>query len=318
MRSAGRDNAAAQRRQSAALTFRPLLPFTAPQTDAIPTRTAREPNVMTAHRKIFTSRPSALRFMPKAVWPKPGWKPAQGFPNSAFVWHDYAIPSTTIDVLQGFAGSHDPACREALLLLAPHITGLRLEHGACSRIRAGRSRSGKRCNSATGCGCSARCSLIVPASSASKPAAGACTTRASKSTCTRNMCRTARRCGKASSRITIAAGSAPSFEHGDGRGAPMASPVLDPSSAPVAQWRVDSGRRMEFCRLTGDYNPLHLTTPIRPSHGICRRLPHPQRVAAQCLGHLVATGAPPRELDLWIKGPAFFGSAVTLRQESSG
>jgi acyl dehydratase len=107
-----------------------------------------------------------------------------------------------------------------------------------------------------------------------------------------------------------------SFEHGDVRGAPMASPVLDPASAPVAQWSVDVGRRMEFCRLTGDYNPLHLTSRYAHRMKFAAAFPHPQRVAAQCLGHLAATGAPPRELDLWIKGPAFFGSAVTLRQES--
>ena len=86
----------------------------------------------------------------------------------------------------------------------------------------------------------------------------------------------------------------------------------------MAQWSVDSGRRLEFCRLTGDYNPLHLTSRYAHRMGFAAAFPHPQRVAAQCLGHLAATGAPPRELDLWIKGPAFFGRAVTLRQESHG
>jgi acyl dehydratase len=82
----------------------------------------------------------------------------------------------------------------------------------------------------------------------------------------------------------------------------------------VAQWRIDTGRRWEFGRLTGDYNPLHLASRYAHRMGFSAAFPHPQRVAAQCLGHLATGGAPPREIDLWIKGPAFYGREVTLRQ----
>jgi hypothetical protein len=271
---------------------------------------------MTAHRKIFASRPSALRFMPKAVWPKPSWRPAQGFPTSTFVWQDYAIPSDTIAMLQGFAGSHEPACREALLLLAPHITGLPLSMALLTHPRwpipiwkALQFRNRLR---------------LVGSLQTDRP--GELRVKASgwrvhdkglEVDLHAQYLQDGAPVWESIVAYYYRGRFGPSFEHGDALGAPAMSPVLDPSTAPAAQWTVDNGRRLEFCRLTGDYNPLHLTTHYAHRMGFAAAFPHPQRVAAQCLGHLAATGAPPRELDLWIKGPAFFGSAVTLRQKST-
>jgi hypothetical protein len=268
---------------------------------------------MTIHREIFAARPSALRFMPKAVWPKPGWKPAQGFPNSEFIWSDYAISSDTVAVLQGFAGSRDPACREALLLLAPHVTGLRLSMALLTHPRwpipiwkALQFRNRLR---------------LLGTLQTDRPgdlSVKACAWRVHAKGLEVDLRAQYVQDGVAVWESIVAYyyrgrfGAA--FAMGDELGAPASSPVLDSASAPVAQWRVDTGQRFEFCRLTGDYNPLHLTTHYAHRMGFAGAFPHPQRVAAQCLGHLVATGASPRELDLWIKGPAFFGSEVTLRQ----
>jgi hypothetical protein len=47
--------------------------------------------------------------------------------------------------------------------------------------------------------------------------------------------------------------------------------------------------------------------------GFPAAFPHPQRVLGQCLARLPEPGPPPLEIDLWIKGPVFFGRGVTMR-----
>jgi hypothetical protein len=268
---------------------------------------------MTADRHTFSTRPSALRFMSKAVWPKPGWKPAQGFPNSTFVWRDYSVGSETLAVLQDFAGSRDPACRAALLLLAPHVTGLRLSMALLTHPRwplpiwkALQFRNRLR---------------LLGDLQTDRP--GELSVRAGAWRVHDKGLEVDLHAQFVQDGVAVWESIVAFYYRGrfgaafaqlDARGAPAESPSLDASSATVAQWRVDTGRRWEFGRLTGDFNPLHLASRYAERMGFAAAFPHPQRVAAQCLGHLAATGAPPRELDLWIKGPAFYGREVTLRQ----
>lgn len=268
---------------------------------------------MTAHRETFASRPSALRFMPKAAWPKPRWQPAQGFPASEFVWSGYRVTARAVAALQDFAGSHDPACREALLLLAPHVTGLRLSMALLTHPRwpipiwkALQFRNRLR---------------LIGALRVDHPGdlhVQACAWRVHGKGLEVDLHARYLQDGapvwESINAFYYRGRYGTALDHGEPRGAPIASPTLDPAAAPLAQWRIDADRRFEFCRMTGDYNPLHLTTAYAHRMGFAAAFPHPQRVAAQCLGHLAATGAPPRELDLWIKGPAFYGAPATLRQ----
>jgi hypothetical protein len=268
---------------------------------------------MNPHREIFASRPSTLRFMPKALWPSRGWRAERGCPDSQFIWRDYCISSQTIAKLQGFAGASDPAQRAALLLLAPHITGFRLTMAFLMHPRwplaiwgALQFRN--------------RLRLLGPLQldQPSELSVKACAWRVHAKGLEVDLHSELQQHGAVvwESIVTIyyrgRFGAA--LEHGAARGAAASSPVLDPGSAPVAQWCIDTGRRFEFCRLTGDYNPLHLNSSYAHRMGFAGAFPHPQRVAAQCLGHLVTSGAAPRQLDLWIKGPALFGAAATLRQ----
>jgi hypothetical protein len=268
---------------------------------------------MTADRHVFITRPSALRFMPKAVWPKASWKPALGFPDSTFVWRDYGIPSATLDALQDFCGSRDPACRAALLLLAPHVTGLRLSMALLTHPRwplpiwkALQFRNRLR---------------LLGELRTDRPgelSVQASAWRVHDKGLEVDLHARYVQDGVAVWESIVAfyyrGRFGPAFAKGEERGAPAVSPSLDESSAPVAQWRIDNGRRWEFGGLTGDYNPLHLASRYARRMGFAAAFPHPQRVAAQCLGHLASTGAAPRQLDLWIKGPAFYGHEATLRQ----
>lgn len=92
-----------------------------------------------------------------------------------------------------------------------------------------------------------------------------------------------------------------------------ASPAV--TAARGAQWRMPGARRLRYCRLSGDFNPLHLGNGYARRQGFARAFAHPQRVIGQCLGHLGALGHAPLRLETWIKGPVYYASALALRAD---
>jgi hypothetical protein len=103
------------------------------------------------------------------------------------------------------------------------------------------------------------------------------------------------------------------LEQGAARGAAPMSPAVDQLSVEAAQWHIDGAHRWRFGALTGDYNGIHQWNWYARYLGFAAAFAHPQRVAAECLAHLPLSGFPPRQLDLWIKGPAYYGSEVIER-----
>jgi hypothetical protein len=95
-------------------------------------------------------------------------------------------------------------------------------------------------------------------------------------------------------------------------GSQVAAPNV--SAAPtVDRFRMPSGGGWAFGKLTGDYNGIHCWNWYARRLGFPKAFPHPQRVAAMCQSRLA--GCPETEaqtLDLWIKGPVFYGADVTL------
>jgi len=90
--------------------------------------------------------------------------------------------------------------------------------------------------------------------------------------------------------------------------APDAGPTV------TARWVTPSGEGRRFASLTGDYNGIHYWSWYARRRGFPRPLHHPQLVAGQCMARLRAP--PPvraQRLDLWLKGPVFYGSSVALR-----
>ena len=101
-----------------------------------------------------------------------------------------------------------------------------------------------------------------------------------------------------------------------------ASPVL--GGPALAEWRMPAHGRLGYSRLSGDFNPLHLSDAYARRQGFARAFAHPQRAIGQCLGHLGAMGAmgamgslgqAPLQLETWIKGQVFYGARVALRAE---
>jgi hypothetical protein len=101
-------------------------------------------------------------------------------------------------------------------------------------------------------------------------------------------------------------------------GTAEAEPGVSPNVAATTatEWRMPEHGRWRYGRLSGDFNPLHISNWYARRFGFARAFAHPQRAIGQCLGHLGATRHVPMELDAWIKGPVFYGARVALRAES--
>jgi acyl dehydratase len=107
-------------------------------------------------------------------------------------------------------------------------------------------------------------------------------------------------------------------EDGSALGAGPTSPVIPDQGPETDRWRVGGEDRWRYARLTGDYNGLHQWDAYARRMGFPAAFPHPQRVLGQCLARLPEPGSAPLVLDLWIKGPVFFGRDVTLRHRPAG
>lgn len=96
-----------------------------------------------------------------------------------------------------------------------------------------------------------------------------------------------------------------------------ASPVLAAPTA-VERFRIARGGGRTFAQLTGDYNPIHLWPWYARRMRFAGAFPHPQRVAGMCLARLPRPASDAQTLDLWIKGPVFYGASVTLSSAAVG
>jgi acyl dehydratase len=96
-----------------------------------------------------------------------------------------------------------------------------------------------------------------------------------------------------------------------GPASPLASAELG-QTREVARWRTDAGGGFAFSRVSGDYNGIHHWSPYARLFGFRGAFHHPHAVAGQCLARIAEPGAPAQRLDLWLKGPVYYGSEVGL------
>lgn len=99
--------------------------------------------------------------------------------------------------------------------------------------------------------------------------------------------------------------------------ASAASPLSRSPDIParaVAGWRLPAGVGWRFARMTGDYNGIHRWHWYARLLGFRQAFFHPQMIVGQCMARLDAP-APEhaQRLDLWLKGPVYFNSDVSLR-----
>lgn len=94
-----------------------------------------------------------------------------------------------------------------------------------------------------------------------------------------------------------------------------ASKVSSPSlsdAVEMARFVMPEGGRWNFGRLTGDYNGIHFASWYARRFGFKAAFLHPQRVVGLCQARLNGPKTDAQTLELWIKGPVYYGAEVVL------
>jgi hypothetical protein len=91
-----------------------------------------------------------------------------------------------------------------------------------------------------------------------------------------------------------------------------------PGAPVIARWQMPAGGGWRFGALTGDYNGIHWWSWYARRFGFAAAFLHPQRAAGLCLARLPRKDSVAQTLELWVKGPVFYGAPVALRAEQRG
>jgi len=85
----------------------------------------------------------------------------------------------------------------------------------------------------------------------------------------------------------------------------------------VAEWPVPKGMGKRYAKITGDYNPIHVSKLLAKIFGFRRDIIHGMWSAAKCLTALPPLAADhPLRFDAAFKGPVFMESTVSLKAQS--
>jgi len=266
---------------------------------------------MNASLQTFVAAPGALRYMVQAFRPSSGWNTHVGAPDMELVWQGFQIDQETQLSLQRSAGQ--PLAADCIALLAPHVLGFRLLMVMLTHPRwplpiwhALQVRNRLQLH---------RPLAIGEPFTLSVAAAGWRVLEKGLEIDLRSRLLQGDQCAWESvvtfyyrGRFGAAASS------GVALGAAPDSPLIDDAASKPVQWRTELGNRWRFGALTGDYNGLHQWNWYARRLGFPAAFAHSQRIVLQCLARLPAPDAGPLQLDLWIKGPVFYGREVALRQ----
>jgi acyl dehydratase len=97
-----------------------------------------------------------------------------------------------------------------------------------------------------------------------------------------------------------------------------ASPLAAAPEVPraeAARWRTEPGGGLRFGGISGDYNGIHWSSAYARLFGFRGPFHHPHQLAGRCLARLpggVGAQQAAQRLDLWLKGPVYYGSEVSL------
>ena len=262
--------------------------------------------------ETYSAAPSALRFMLRACRRPSGWHIDRAFPDLRLTWRGFRIDANVMRKLRRNIGDEDPKAEQQYSVLVPHILGFRLlmamvSHPAWplpvwnalqvrNRLLLHRPlQPGATFDLVTRVAAWRVIEKGIEVDLHTRLQHGdECAWESVVTFYYRGRFGSPAECG-------AALGAAPD------------SPVVDNRDANRAQWRIDGRRRWRFGVLTGDYNGIHQSNWYARRLGFPAAFAHSQRIAAQCLAHLPSLGEVPQQLDLWIKGPVFYGCDVTQR-----
>jgi acyl dehydratase len=91
------------------------------------------------------------------------------------------------------------------------------------------------------------------------------------------------------------------------------------ATEPVHSWHIPSNRGRQYARISGDYNPIHMSAIAAKMFGFKRDIAHGFGVLAQAIGYSEKLNGQNNDkhaiqLDVIFKGPVFLGSDVRIEQ----
>ncbi|MCF6287587.1 MAG: hypothetical protein L3K26_20760, partial [Candidatus Hydrogenedentes bacterium] len=100
-------------------------------------------------------------------------------------------------------------------------------------------------------------------------------------------------------------------------GSPLAELPPLAEEADGCTWPVPKDMGWRYAKITGDFNPIHVSRIMAKFMGFNRDLIHGMWSAARCVGHTpTPDGEQPTQLDLIFKGPVYMGSTSTIKSQA--
>lgn len=262
------------------------------------TMTIMTRQILERHRKA----PSAFAFMARAFLPSPGLARGRTVPHIVQRWEGLRIESDHLAAFRRASGLFE---EDGVSILYPHVLGFRLQMALLTHrayplpiwnalqirnrlVRHRRFRTGERLDLETRIGAHRIVDKGVEIDLLSR------------------LMRESECCWE--SEVTY-------FYRGrfgsPTSGGSVAAPDLA-QAAVVERFSMPRGGGLHFGTLTGDYNGIHWAKWYARRLGFRAAFPHSQRVAGMCLARLRGPEAEAQTLQLWIKGPLFYGARVVL------
>ena len=247
--------------------------------------------------------PSAIAFMARALLPSPGLPKDGEFPRITQRWTGLRFDREQVDAYRRATGQRDGG---SISVLYPHVAGFRLQMALLThpayplpiwgalqiRNRLVRHRHigpGETLDLETRIGAHRRLEKGIEIDLVSRLANGA-------GCCWESVITYFYR-----GRFGPAEAPAPASNAPDLTGAAL-----------IDRYRTPSGGGWQFGKLTGDYNGIHNWSWYARRLGFPSAFLHQQRAAGMCLARLDEPESAAQSLQLWIKGPVFYGAKVVL------
>jgi len=250
--------------------------------------------------------PSAFAFMARAFLPSPGLAKGGAVPHIVQRWEGLRIETDHLAAFRRASGLFE---ENGVSILYPHVLGFRLQMALLTHrayplpiwtalqirnrlVRHRRFRSGERLDMETRIGAHRRVDKGIEIDLHSR------------------LMRESECCWE--SEVTY-------FHRGRFGSSTSHSSVETPNlaQAPVVdRFSMPQGGGWHFGTLTGDYNGIHWAKWYARRLGFRAAFPHPQRVAGMCLARLRGPESEAQTLQLWIKGPLFYGTRVVLNADT--
>jgi acyl dehydratase len=97
---------------------------------------------------------------------------------------------------------------------------------------------------------------------------------------------------------------------GEGDGSKRERPEAPAVPAPTAEWRVEAGVGRAYAAVSGDRNPIHLSTLAAKAFGFRRKIAHGMWTKARCLAQLAPRLPEAYQVDVTFQAPILLPSTV--------